>query len=208
MGLSRSTFYDALPAPFALSELLARISAICDEFECYGLGSSGRSTTSKDCILRWAISALCSSRSNRPSRRSKQPREAVHRQGCTPERGKTSVKSPPRPDFGIEGFGDHFDSSPRVGQAGTPTCRQICSPAAPSKSEMPNAPRSAGLLAPCSWLRGSDEGRGRGGLGGKRLPALGGAPGVKTATSLRDALPSAGDTSQSVLTPAGSCEPY
>jgi len=36
MGLSRSTFYDAAPTPTPLSELLARISAICDEFECYG----------------------------------------------------------------------------------------------------------------------------------------------------------------------------
>jgi putative transposase len=36
MGLARSTFYDALPAPTTPSEILARISAICDEFECYG----------------------------------------------------------------------------------------------------------------------------------------------------------------------------
>ena len=35
MGLSRSTFYDA-PAPTAPSDLLVRIGAICDEFECYG----------------------------------------------------------------------------------------------------------------------------------------------------------------------------
>ena len=35
MGLSRSTFYDA-PAPTAPSDLLARIGAVCDEFECYG----------------------------------------------------------------------------------------------------------------------------------------------------------------------------
>jgi putative transposase len=36
MGLSRSTFYDALPVSVAPDELLARIGAICDEFECYG----------------------------------------------------------------------------------------------------------------------------------------------------------------------------
>jgi putative transposase len=36
MGLSRSTFYDAPPAPISPDELLIRISAICDEFECYG----------------------------------------------------------------------------------------------------------------------------------------------------------------------------
>jgi len=36
MGLSRSTFYDAPPAAISSSELLIRISAICDEFECYG----------------------------------------------------------------------------------------------------------------------------------------------------------------------------
>jgi putative transposase len=36
MGLSRSTFYDAAPVSMAPSEVLVRISAICDEFECYG----------------------------------------------------------------------------------------------------------------------------------------------------------------------------
>jgi len=35
MGLSRSTFYDT-PAPIAPDDLLVRIGAICDEFECYG----------------------------------------------------------------------------------------------------------------------------------------------------------------------------
>jgi putative transposase len=36
MGLSRSTFYDPAPASTDQSEVLTRISAICDEFECYG----------------------------------------------------------------------------------------------------------------------------------------------------------------------------
>ena len=36
MGLARSTFYDPIPAPMASSEILARIGAICDDFECYG----------------------------------------------------------------------------------------------------------------------------------------------------------------------------
>ena len=36
MGLSRSTFYDAAAAVLDSGELLARIGAICDEFECYG----------------------------------------------------------------------------------------------------------------------------------------------------------------------------
>lgn len=36
MGLSRSTFYDQSPIPLAEDELIARIGAICDEFECYG----------------------------------------------------------------------------------------------------------------------------------------------------------------------------
>ena len=36
MGLSRSTFYDATPAPLDTDGILARIGAICDEFECYG----------------------------------------------------------------------------------------------------------------------------------------------------------------------------
>jgi hypothetical protein len=37
MGLSRSTFYDAPPVPMAANEVLVRIRAICDEFECYGV---------------------------------------------------------------------------------------------------------------------------------------------------------------------------
>lgn len=36
MGLSRSTFYDAAPVAPDADTLLAGISAICDEFECYG----------------------------------------------------------------------------------------------------------------------------------------------------------------------------
>jgi putative transposase len=36
MGLTRSTFYDVSAAPVQSDELLARIAAICDEFECYG----------------------------------------------------------------------------------------------------------------------------------------------------------------------------
>jgi putative transposase len=36
MGLARSTFYDPSPVPLGGDELVSRIGAICDEFECYG----------------------------------------------------------------------------------------------------------------------------------------------------------------------------
>jgi putative transposase len=36
MGLTRSPFYDASPAPLPDDGILARIGTICDEFECYG----------------------------------------------------------------------------------------------------------------------------------------------------------------------------
>jgi putative transposase len=36
MGLTRSTFYDVSPVALDPDELVARIGAICDEFECYG----------------------------------------------------------------------------------------------------------------------------------------------------------------------------
>ena len=36
MGIARSTFYDAPSAPLGDDDLVARIGAICDEFECYG----------------------------------------------------------------------------------------------------------------------------------------------------------------------------
>lgn len=36
MGLTRSTFYDPAPTTLDAGEVLTRIGAICDEFECYG----------------------------------------------------------------------------------------------------------------------------------------------------------------------------
>ena len=36
MGLSRSTFYDVPAAPVSDAEIVTRMRAICDEFECYG----------------------------------------------------------------------------------------------------------------------------------------------------------------------------
>ena len=36
MGLARSTFYDSSPVATAAGEVVVRIKAICDEFECYG----------------------------------------------------------------------------------------------------------------------------------------------------------------------------
>jgi len=36
MGLSRSTFYGPAPATLDADEVLNRIGAICDDFECYG----------------------------------------------------------------------------------------------------------------------------------------------------------------------------
>src|SRR3984957_5731126 len=36
MGLSRSTFYDAPAVVMAPDDILVRMKAICDEFECYG----------------------------------------------------------------------------------------------------------------------------------------------------------------------------
>jgi putative transposase len=36
MSLSCSTFYDPPPTPVGPDELVTRIGAVCDEFECYG----------------------------------------------------------------------------------------------------------------------------------------------------------------------------
>jgi len=36
MGIARSTYYDAAPAPTDNTAVVEAISAICDEFECYG----------------------------------------------------------------------------------------------------------------------------------------------------------------------------
>jgi putative transposase len=47
MGLARSTFYDVAPVPLEPAELVARIGAICDEFECYGYRRVGAALNSK-----------------------------------------------------------------------------------------------------------------------------------------------------------------
>jgi putative transposase len=41
MGVARSTFYDPAPVAMATGEVLVRIKAICDEFECYGYRREG-----------------------------------------------------------------------------------------------------------------------------------------------------------------------
>jgi putative transposase len=51
MGLARSTFYDASPAPLAPNEVLARISAICDEFECYGYRRVGAALRQQGVVI-------------------------------------------------------------------------------------------------------------------------------------------------------------
>jgi hypothetical protein len=47
MGLSRSTFYDPPPVPVGPDDLVVRIGAICDEFECYGIVVSERRCASR-----------------------------------------------------------------------------------------------------------------------------------------------------------------
>jgi putative transposase len=36
MGIGRSTYYDAAPAPTDDTAIVEAIGAICEEFECYG----------------------------------------------------------------------------------------------------------------------------------------------------------------------------
>ena len=36
MGIGRSTYYDAAPAPTDDTAIVEAIAAICEEFECYG----------------------------------------------------------------------------------------------------------------------------------------------------------------------------
>ena len=46
MGIARSTYYDAAPAPTDTAVVQA-ISAICDEFECYGWRRVRRAAASR-----------------------------------------------------------------------------------------------------------------------------------------------------------------
>ena len=47
MGMPRSTFYDAPAVAVGDSEILARITAICDEFESYGYRRVGPPCTTR-----------------------------------------------------------------------------------------------------------------------------------------------------------------
>ena len=51
MGLARSTFHDPAPAPVADSGILARIGAICDDFECYGYRRVGAALRHQDVVV-------------------------------------------------------------------------------------------------------------------------------------------------------------
>jgi putative transposase len=51
MGLSRSTFYDAPPVRMAADDVLVRIRAICDEFECYGYRRVGAALRHQDVVV-------------------------------------------------------------------------------------------------------------------------------------------------------------
>ena len=51
MGLSRSTFYDTTPVPLEGDGLVSRISAVCDEFECYGYRRVGAALRHEGVVL-------------------------------------------------------------------------------------------------------------------------------------------------------------
>jgi putative transposase len=51
MSLARSTFYDVSAAPLQPDELLARIGAICDEFECYGYRRVGAALSHQGVVV-------------------------------------------------------------------------------------------------------------------------------------------------------------
>ena len=53
MRLSRSTFYDPPATPVDETELVARMRAICDEFEAYGIAASA-----PRCVIRASSSTI------------------------------------------------------------------------------------------------------------------------------------------------------
>ena len=60
MGLARSTFYSVSPAPLERDELVARIAAICDEFECYGYHRGGAALRHRGVVVRTADMTMMS----------------------------------------------------------------------------------------------------------------------------------------------------
>ena len=51
MGLPRSTFYHPPPAVAAPDDILVRIGAICDEFECYGYRRLGAALRQQGVVM-------------------------------------------------------------------------------------------------------------------------------------------------------------
>jgi putative transposase len=70
MGLARSTFYDTPPVSVDGDELLARIRAICDEFECYGYRRVGAALRQQGVVVNGKkLRRLMRERGLQPKRR-------------------------------------------------------------------------------------------------------------------------------------------
>ncbi len=74
MGLARSTFYDVAPVTLAADELVARIGAICDEFECYGYRRVGAALRHQGVVVN-----------------GKKLRRLMHERGLQPKRRRRYV---------------------------------------------------------------------------------------------------------------------
>ncbi|MXP66142.1 transposase [Roseomonas sp. M0104] len=80
MELSRSTFYDTAPVPLEEESLLARIGAICDEFEGYGYRRVGAALRHQGVVVNdKKLRRLMRQRDLQPKRR----RRYVARQTAT-----------------------------------------------------------------------------------------------------------------------------
>jgi putative transposase len=74
MGLARSTFYDTVPVPLDGDELVSRIGAICDQFECYGYRRVGAALRHQGVVVN-----------------SKKLRRLMREQGLQPKRRRRYV---------------------------------------------------------------------------------------------------------------------
>ncbi len=79
MGLARSTFYDVASVTLAADELVARIGAICDEFECYGYRRVGAALRHQGVVVN-----------------GKKLRRLMRERGLQPKRRRRYVNEPPR----------------------------------------------------------------------------------------------------------------
>ena len=110
MGLPRSTYYDAPVATADEAEIVARIEAICEEFEAYGYRRVGAALRHQGIIVN-----------------SKKVRRLMREHDLQPRRRK-KLGGPDRSRTGVHGFAIRWIATLPPGLLGTPSLACVLEP--------------------------------------------------------------------------------